>query len=215
MFPVHQYTVCSFRPEHKPPEGNPSQLPMPVPAAASGESLCSRSPQLQPPGTEKGQALTTRRWQLTAPPAPTLGQMLPWRKNWSPPARHTQQFSVSSAVAYPEQGRSWLPWYQPAHLGLGHLLLLVGRGGARLIRGSLYTGQARARRNRVPPPGLGICAMQAQGAGRVQKWYVQGWPANDTTSSLPLHSCHTSVLSLSLAQLVAQETHTLNVPGVT
>lgn len=27
--------------------------------------------------------------------------------------------------------------------------------------------------------------MQAQGAGRVQKCYVRGWPANDTTSSLP------------------------------
>lgn len=113
MFPVHQYTVCSFRPEHKPPEGNPSQLPMPVPAAASGESLCSRSPQLQPPGTEKGQALTTQRWQLTAPPAPTLGQMLPWRKNWSPPARHTQQFSVSSAVAYPELLASLVPTCPP------------------------------------------------------------------------------------------------------
>lgn len=59
-------------------------------------------------------------------------------------------------------------------------MLLVGGGGPRLLRGSPYTGQARARRNRVPPPGLGICAMQAQGAGRVQKCYVRGWPANDT-----------------------------------
>lgn len=41
-------------------------------------------------------------------------------------------------------------------------------------------------------------------------------PANSTASLPPLHSCHTPVLlSLFLAQLVARETQTLNVPGVT
>lgn len=49
-----------------------------------------------------------------------------------------------------------------------------------------------------------------KGAGRVWKRHVRDQPANNTASLLPSHSCHTPVLSLFLAQLVAQETHRLS-----
>lgn len=51
--------------------------------------------------------------------------------------------------------------------------------------------------------------IRQEGAGRVRKWHVRGQPAN-TTARPPLHSCHTPVLCLFLAQLVAQETHSLS-----
>lgn len=46
-----------------------------------------------------------------------------------------------------------------------------------------------------------------KGADGEWKWHVRARPASSTASLPPSHSCHTPVLSLSLAQLVAQETH--------
>lgn len=62
------------------------------------------------------------------------------------------------------------------------------------------------------PPGGG--AKQAEGSWQSQ-WHVRGWSANSAASFPPWHSCHTPVLSSSLAQLGTQETHRLNVPEVT
>lgn len=59
-----------------------------------------------------------------------------------------------------------------------------------------------------PHRGEGAAPSRLKGAGGEWKWHVRGQPANSTASLPPLHSCHTPVLSLSLAQLVAQETHT-------
>lgn len=68
-----------------------------------------------------------------------------------------------------------------------------------------------AREILCPYWGRGAVPSRQKGAGRVRKWHVRGQPANNTASLPPLHSCHTPVLlSLFLAQLVAQETHRLS-----
>lgn len=87
------------------------------------------------------------------------------------------------------------------------------RVGARVLSSEWgFTDKEVVQARVIDPPhqGRGSVPSRPKGAGRAHKWHVRGRPANNTASLPPVHSCHTPVLlSLSLAQLVAQETHRL------